>query len=72
MKNSAPELTCEVELQPGEKMTLPLSFVERIGPGRWRVTVEPLPQNAPIRTHGAFLNAYIPEDEGLYDDYPSR
>jgi hypothetical protein len=22
-----------------------------------------------IRNHNAFLNAYAPEDEGLYDDY---
>jgi hypothetical protein len=22
-----------------------------------------------IRNHSAFLNGYIPEDEGLYDDY---
>jgi hypothetical protein len=24
------------------------------------------------RRSGAFLNSYAPEDEGLYDDYPSR
>ncbi len=22
------------------------------------------------RTHDAFLNGYVPEDEGIYDDYP--
>ncbi|MGK7939352.1 MAG: hypothetical protein AB4062_04190 [Crocosphaera sp.] len=26
----------------------------------------------PIRNHQAFLNGYSPEDEGLYDDYPTR
>jgi hypothetical protein len=26
---------------------------------------------APIRDHGAFLNSYSPQDEGLYDDAAS-
>ena len=25
-----------------------------------------------LRDHSAFLNSYTPEDEGLYDDAPSR
>jgi hypothetical protein len=25
-----------------------------------------------VRDHGAFLNSYAPEDEGLYDDTVSR
>lgn len=25
----------------------------------------------PARDHSAFLNSYVPEDEGLYDDYPT-
>ncbi len=25
-----------------------------------------------IRDHGAFLNSYVPEDEGLYDDAVAR
>jgi hypothetical protein len=25
-----------------------------------------------VRDHSAFLNSYIPEDEGLYDDGPAR
>jgi len=25
-----------------------------------------------IKSHDAFLKGYAPEDEGLYDDYPSR
>jgi hypothetical protein len=31
-------------------------------------------RQAPIafRDHGAFLNSYTPEDEGLYDDAPGR
>jgi hypothetical protein len=27
------------------------------------------PKSTSIRNHSAFLNAYAPEDEGLYDDY---
>ncbi len=26
----------------------------------------------PTRNHAAFLNSYAQEDEGLYDDYPTR
>jgi predicted RNase H-like HicB family nuclease len=26
----------------------------------------------PIRCHSAFLNSYTPEDEGLYDELPTR
>jgi hypothetical protein len=29
-------------------------------------------QNPDIRDHGAFLNSYAPQDEGLYDDAVSR
>jgi hypothetical protein len=29
-------------------------------------------QQAPLRNHSAFLKGYAPEDEGLYDGYPSR
>lgn len=62
------QLTCEVEVKPGEKLSLPPSL-SAVGPGRWLITVEPA--NA-VRRHSAFLNSYAPEDEGLYDDYPTR
>ncbi|GEM_PF-1820577 len=29
-------------------------------------------QPQPIRNHAAFFNSYAQEDEGLYDDYPTR
>ena len=29
-------------------------------------------QAQPLRDHGAFLNSYAPEDEGLYDDVAAR
>lgn len=73
MKNTMLQLTYEIELQPGEKLALPTEMVERIGPGRWLVTVQPAPKGRFIRDHSAFLNSYAPEDEGLYDDdYPAR
>lgn len=75
MKNSLLNLTYEIELQAGEKLTLPESLVAGIGPGRWVITIQPLATavpSLPIRDHRAFLNSYAPEDEGLYDDYPTR
>lgn len=65
-------LAIEIEIQAGEKLTLPLAVVEKIGAGRWILTIEPITGAAPVRGHGAFLNGYAAEDEGLYDDYPGR
>jgi len=70
MRNSLVNLTYEIELEPGERLTSPESVIAHIGAGRWLITIQPLP--APIRRHSAFLNSYVPEDEGLYDDYPPR
>jgi hypothetical protein len=73
MKSDLINLTYEVELQPGEKLTLPESLVSSVGAGRWIVIVQPFPpMTTPIRSHAAFLKSYAPEDEGLYDDYPPR
>jgi hypothetical protein len=71
MSERVRHLEYEVELQPGEKLTLPSALVESVGAGRWIITVEPAGA-APVRGHGAFLNGYAPEDEGLYDDDPGR
>lgn len=68
MKDQLMELTYEVELGPGEKLSLPRSLVESIGPGRWIITVQPLPASLLDRDHAAFLRSYGPDDEGLYDD----
>ncbi len=68
MQGSPLELTCEVEVGPGEKLTLPNSLVENVGPGRWIITVQSLPSDFAVRDHTAFLRTYGPEDEGLYDD----
>lgn len=67
MKSSVVRLTYEIELQPGEELTLPDSLVKSLGAGRWLITIEPfIPSH--LRDHNAFLSSYAPEDEGLYDD----
>jgi hypothetical protein len=75
MPTSTEQLRCEVELQPGERFRLPPSLADKIGPGHWLVTITPLAgteSGGPVRDHAAFLNSYVAEDEGLYDDYPAR
>ena len=73
MKDQLVEMTYEIELQPGEKLTLPRLLAESIGAGRWLLTVQPLGGPLPpVRDHTAFLNGYAPTDEGLYDDNQSR
>jgi len=66
------QVACEVEIKPGERLTLPPALVERVGAGRWIVTVQSAAGTQSVRLHDAFLHGYAPEDEGLYDDYPSR
>jgi hypothetical protein len=67
------KLIYEIELQPGEKLNLPESILENVVAGHWVITIQQKAEAAKdIRTHDAFLNGYAPEDEGLYDDYPSR
>ena len=73
MSNSTAELSCEIELQPGEQLRLPPALTERVGAGRWLVSVKPVDEvGAPIRSHAAFLESYDSADEGLYDDCSSR
>jgi hypothetical protein len=69
MNTKLVNLTYEVELQQGERLTLPDSIAEKIGAGRWLVTIEPVSEESTelIRSHDAFLNGYAAEDEGLYD-----
>jgi hypothetical protein len=69
MKDQLTHLTYEIELQPGEKLTLPPALVNSVGPGRWLITVQPA--GPAVRNHAAFLNGYAPEDEGLYDAPPA-
>jgi len=74
MKTEVVDLTYEVELQPGERLTLPVPLLDGLGAGRWMITIQPVSEvtaSVPIRRHDAFLSGYAEEDEGLYDDYPA-
>jgi hypothetical protein len=74
MNSKVLNLTYEVELQAGEKLSLPDSLLNSIGAGRWVVTIQSIApeESMSMLDHTAFLNGYAPEDEGLYDDYPTR
>ncbi len=71
MKANLLNLTYEVELKAGERLVLPESLIVGVGEGRWVVTIQPVApaeEHYVIRDHSAFLNSYVAEDEGLYDD----
>ena len=75
MQSNLVNLTYQIELGPGEKLKLPQTRVDTIGPGSWVITIrptEPTHKTQSIRDHSAFLNSYAPEDEGLYDDDSTR
>jgi hypothetical protein len=72
MKDQPIRLSYEIELQPGEKLSLPPALVDSVGAGRWILTIQPAQSAPAIRRHSAFLAGYAPEDEGLYDDNSSR
>ena len=71
---TSPKLTWEIDIQPGGTLQLPQSLLESMEPGHWLLTLERvnLERATSMRDHSAFLNGYAPEDEGLYDDYPTR
>lgn len=72
MSGKVLNLSYEIELRTGEKLSLPDSLLDSIGVGRWVVTIQPVApasETQSIRNHQAFLNGYAPEDEGLYDDH---
>jgi hypothetical protein len=68
MKSELVKLAFTVEIEEGEKLIIPDRISQDIGKGKWLITIQPNSRTA-IRTHDAFLNSYVPEDEGLYDDY---
>jgi hypothetical protein len=67
MQSKLAEITYDVQLKPGELLTLPEDLAQIVGPGHWLVSIRSA--DDAIRDHSAFLNSYGPEDEGLYDDY---
>jgi hypothetical protein len=75
MNSKLVNLTYEVQLQSGEALVLPDSITNSLSEGRWLVTIQPAESSIQIsatRSHAAFLNGYAPEDDNLYDDYPTR
>jgi hypothetical protein len=68
MQSKLTEVTFDIDLQPGEVLSLPEGMQEIVGPGHWVVSIKPSDGGA-VRDHSAFLNSYGPKDEGLYDDY---
>jgi hypothetical protein len=73
MEKELTTLTYEIELKPGEKLNLPESILENITTGHWVITIQQKAEELEsTRSYDGFLNGYAPEDEGLYDDYPSR
>jgi hypothetical protein len=70
MQSQPVNLSYEIELQPGETLALPPELTTSVG-ARWLITIQPAPTPSSLltRNHSAFLNGYVPEDEGLYDDY---
>jgi len=72
MESKLSEITFDVQLQPGESLSLPKEMADVVGPGHWIVSIRPAKSGSSrsaTRDHTAFLNGYAPEDEGLYDDY---
>jgi hypothetical protein len=67
MNGELAKLTFTIELEEGEKLTIPDSISQDIGKGKWLITIQPNSSEF-VRTHDAFLNSYSSEDEGLYDD----
>jgi hypothetical protein len=70
MQSEFSEITFDVHLQPGESLALPKDAAGIVGPGHWLVSIRPAnDEGKATRSHSAFLNSFVPEDEGLYDDY---
>jgi hypothetical protein len=72
MQSKLAEITFNIELKPGEPLTIPSDAAAIVGPGHWLVSIRPAdssPSGGAIRSHSGFLKSYAPEDEGLYDDY---
>ena len=73
MNTQLERIRFNIELERGEKLTLPPALIDSVGEGRWTITIQPADDTTESpRDHSAFLDSYSPDDEGLYDDCPSR
>jgi hypothetical protein len=67
------EFNYDIELKPGEALSLRKEAAQIVGPGHWLISIRPADESAAlVRDHTAFLKSYVPDDEGLYDDCSSR
>ena len=66
MSDRLPTLSYEVELGPGDRLTLtlPRPLADSVGPGRWLITVQPLLADSPLRDHAALLRSYVRKKKG--------
>ena len=70
MKSQLLQLAFEIELQDGEKFTIPSAIIEGIGKGKWLITIQPKSETETgDRAHDAFLKSYSSVEEGLSDEY---
>lgn len=60
LANASSELTYEVDLEPGEKLSLPESLTNNLSPGHWIVSIRKLQAPGIARINDAFLNSYAP------------
>lgn len=67
MSNCNAELSCEIQVRPGEAISLPPEITERVGAGRWLVTITPVVQHAtPVRVSDRSLADYELADHGIH------
>jgi hypothetical protein len=74
MQPNISEFVYDIQLKPGESLSLPKEAASIVGPGHWQVTIrqsDAIETESSMRSHSAFINSYAPEDDGLYDDYPA-
>jgi hypothetical protein len=68
MNSGSSDFIYDINLAPGEALALPSTAVPIVGPGSWRITIEPYdglhPEGAP-RDHAAVVASDSSEDEGL-------
>lgn len=74
MKIKARSATYEVEVAPGECLSIPEEVARLFSAGTWIVEVRAKDADSDevVRDYSALLAAYSGEDDGLYDDVPAR
>ena len=72
MRSQLMTLAYEIELEPGDTLTLPPELTASVGTGRWLVTIQPAPAASspplPPRNYGDLLENNAPPYQGVYED----